>query len=233
MHEANLIDLSYACLRRLREDGLELDIVDDIRRFESRMADVGKPPNHPMISPRWHDFSSSEAFAIVFRKGDQDVGGVAARHLDLGEDSLAQHWETSYARLYQSGEGTPVDRFSSVAKREISGKVVYLGELFLKQGNRDGSICWRLIFHYLYVLCYLKWKPEWIYGFVRQPDVLSGKASRYGFTRQYIGPQEWRLPDAKRSNNEYLVALPKRDLLDAAAFYARHPEYLMPDDLLV
>lgn len=233
VHEANLIDLSYVCLQQLRADGLELDIVSDIRNFESRMVDVGKPPNHPMISPKWHDFSSSEAFAIVFRKDNQDVGGVAARHLDLGEDSLAQHWATSYARLYQTGAEAPVERFSSVAKWEISGKVVYLGELFLKKGNRDGSICWRLIFHYLFVLCHLKWHPQWIYGFVRQPDVLSGKASRYGFTRQYIGPQEWKHSVGTRSSNEYLVALPRRDLLDAAAFYARHPEYLMPEDVLV
>ncbi len=229
MHEANLIDLSYSCLQQLKEDGLELEVVSDLRIFEHRLAEIGKPPNHPMISPNWHDFSSTEAFAIIFRKEKQDVGGVAARHLDLGEDSLAQHWASSYMRLYQEGGNVPVRQFSTVAKREISGKVVYLGELFLGRSSRDGSVCWRLIFHYLFVLCYLKWHPEWIYGFVRQPDVLSGKASRYGFTRQYIGPQEWQQPTASRSTNEYLVALPRQDLLDAASFYARNPEYLMPE----
>ncbi len=228
MHESNLIDLSYACLKKLKSDGLELEVLSDLRVFEGRMAKIGKAPNHPMISPDWHDFSSSDAFSIIFRQGGQDIGGVAARHLDLGDDSLAQHWASSYMRLYSDGSSVPVGRFSTVAGREITGKVVYLGELFLRKGSRNGSVCWRLIFHYLFALCFLKWHPEWIYGFVRQPDVMSGKASRYGFTRQYIGPQEWSHPPATRSSNEYLVAIPRFDLLDAASFYSRNPEYLLP-----
>ncbi|UWR74097.1 hypothetical protein [Phaeobacter inhibens] len=227
MHEDNMIRLAHICLRELEGAGLELIAVPNITEFQTRMARIGKAENHPMLSPDWHDFTSIEAFGIVFRIDGDDVGGVAARFIDIGDDSLARHWSATYSRLYNSGAGSPVTSFSNAAAREISGKIVYLGELFLNTANRKGRVNWRLVFHYLFSLAHLKWRPAWTYGFVRQADVLSGKASRYGFTRQHIGPQEWAVQVPSRSSSEYLVALPRIDLQEAAAFYVKHPEFLL------
>ncbi|KII18284.1 hypothetical protein [Phaeobacter sp. S60] len=227
MHEDNMIRLAHICLGGLEQSGLRLHAVPDISEFQARMARIGKASNHPMLSPDWHDFTSVEAFGIVFCIDGEDVGGVAARFIDIGEDSLARHWASTYSRLYNSGAGSPVRAFSSTAAKEISGKIVYLGELFLNAENRKGKVNWRLVFHYLFSLAHLKWKPAWTYGFVRQTDVLSGKASRYGFTRQHIGPQEWEVHVPSRSSSEYLVTLPRIDLQEAAAFYVKHPEFLL------
>lgn len=226
MHEANIVQLTHICLSGLLVGGFEIEVTTSIEDFEERLACAEKLPNHPMISPSWHDFSPTEVFALVFRVDGQDIGGVAARFIDLGESSLADHWARSYKRLYGGMLETPVHNFSSIPRNEISGRIVYLGELFLKQEFRDRSLNWRAVFHYLFSLCFLRWRPDWIYGFVRQKDVLDGKASRYGFTRQHVGPQEWITSKPRRSSSEYLVAVPRRDFHDAAAFYARNPAAL-------
>lgn len=226
LQEHNLLTLSHNCLAGLSASSVELLPVPSIIDFERRMAALGKPPNHPMMSPKWHDMSPVDSFAIMFEVDGQEIGGVAARCLDLGEDALAKHWQETYSRMYTNGETSPVSGFSGAASREIRGRVVYLGELFLAEGWRKGVVDWRLVFHYLFALSYLKWRSDWIYGFVRQQDVMRGKASRYGFTRQYVGPQTWTKCVERRSSQEYLVAISRQDLFDAAAFYSASPEDL-------
>lgn len=228
MQEDNLLKLAHLCLDRLRGDGVSIRATASISDFENRMVDLGMPPSHPMISHSWHDFSQSDAFALIISKGGKEVGGMAARRIGLGRDNLADHWAASYSRMYCNGEGAPVEDFNSVAVREITGDIVYLGQLFLVREQRNGPINLGLVLHYAHLLCCTKWRPDWIYGFIRQKDILRGKAAQYGFTRQYVGPQNWVSEVNGRSSNEYLVALTYDDLCDAAAFYTKNPDVFAP-----
>lgn len=229
MIEDYLAKMQWACLRRLDGENVSLLGVSRIAEFEASMLDIGAAESHPMISPLRHDFSSADAFGVQIWVGDKLAGGVAAKVVDLGDMSLAQHWIESYRRLYGGNVSAPVSEFCHAAQSEVRGRVVYLGQLYLQDQYRGTGINLGLVLHYMHALSAQKWSPDWIYGFVRQGDVLSGRSAWYGFTRQYLGAQTWDDKVLTRSTGEYLALLSRADLLDIASFSVRHPDKFCPD----
>ena len=180
MIEHQLLTFASTCLISLDRLGFTISVTEDLDGWQARMIEIGKPSNHPMMSPQWHDFAHPEAFGVQLSANGNLVGGVAARYHDLGQETLGQYWGRSYKRLYGNGADIPVHSPARKAATEVTGKVVYLGELFVTPDFRSTGGA-ALVMNYLFLLCAIRWKPSWIYGFIRQKDVLSGKPLQYGF----------------------------------------------------
>jgi hypothetical protein len=228
MDEFKLMHFASMCSAILRDDGFSLEPAESIQDFEQRMQVLGKDPSHPMLCSKRHDFTQQNSFAIVVKYQGVDVGGVAAKFEDIGDLTLSQHLARSSSRLYNNGGASPVEAFTHSVDNEIKGRIVYFGELYMHSDYRKGRVDLAALLHHHNALAALKWTPDWIYGFIRQADVLSGKASRYGFTRQYPGCQTWVISGDRRHSTEYLVALAYRDAVDAAGFYLRMPNAFAP-----
>lgn len=229
MKEDLLTKMQRACLNRLSVTRVDIKGVDRLADFEKSMQEIGAGDSHPMISTSWHDLSTADGFGLEVWVDGKLAGGLAARHHDLGRAALAEHWADSYKRLYGGGETTPVSNFCAAARGEIRGRIVYLGQLYLEEKYRGTGINLGLILHYMHALSVQKWSPDWIYGFVRQADVLSGRAAWYGFTRQYVCAQVWDENIATRSSDEYLVAVTPSELSEAANFCELYPGRFCPD----
>gem|GEM_PF-5818918 len=193
------------------------------------MAALGKKPSHPMMASSSHDFTSKNFFGLLVTHQGFDVGGVAAKTEDVGSEFLAGHIARTHSRHYNAGEGPPAGNFPWAMTHEIRGLLACLGELYMHPDYRKGRVNLGVLMHYHNAMLAAMWSPDWIYGFVRQPDVLTGKASRYGFTRQYAGCQTWTVPESSRFSTEYLCALPLQDVVDAAKFYIKNPQYFAPN----
>ena len=222
MEVKGVFGLAKLCMDRLSVDGLGLAETDDISEFEREMSTIGKAANHPMTSANYYDFATADAFGLFVRgPSGEIVGGMSARIVRLGRDSLATHLEQSYARLYSDSGANPVHSRLRIAD-EISGNVTYQGELYLHPEWRGGRVNVAAVMHYAHLLSALKWQPDWIYAFMRIEGI--SHAARYGFTRQHVGALLWSDCTPRRSEKECLVALNQIELHEVISFYLANPD---------
>ncbi len=227
VREDDLTKLYALCLARLAALGVSTQVLSRIDAHEARMTELGKANHYPMISTNWNDFSEREAFGLMLRQNGRDIGGVAGRFIDLGRQTHDDHWRQSYRRMYGGGEVVPVRR-ACPASTKVSGRIVYLGELYLAEESRGIGGVSALTLYLMHTLVALRWSPDWIYGFMRAQDVLRGKAAQYGFTRAYPGAQKWREEGDRRSSAEYLVLMREEELVASAGHFAVEPGQFVP-----
>lgn len=220
MPEHELIRLASICTKRLTDKGIDLYVSKNMEEFELTMGKLDKPASHPMIAVTHHDLSPTNSFGLLCKKDGRVFAGTAARFLDIGSMPLSYHLQSSYKRFYGSNTQSPVHQFTKAAATDISGQIVYLGELFIDRKDRGDPDVARCILHYILVLSALKWKPTWFYGFMSAANALKGRATQYGFTRQYPGAQIWKTEGNRRSTGEYLIALTFDELVSTAKFFA-------------
>lgn len=227
LNEHSLMKLAYLARARTEACGIALEVTSDLREFERELAAIGKPENYPMISPQWHDFATGDALGLMLQSNGKTIGGVAARFLDLGSDSLADHWESSYRRLYP-GQGDPIKSRVSAAK-SMRGRLVYEGELFLQKDWRNAAIELPAAIHYMHVLCALKWRPAWLYAFIRNDGMWC--APWYGWAHQHLAAHSWLREVERRSDRECLVSVSYEELCERAEYLISSPDEL-PGSLL-
>lgn len=228
LREHSLIELAALALSRVERSKISMEVTSDLGAFEVELASAGKPENYPMISPKWHDFASGDALGLILQAHGETIGGVAARFLDLGEDSLADHWESSYRRFYPGCDDPVKSRVAAAQK--MRGRMVYEGELFLRKDWRGEQVNLPAITHYVHVLCALKWKPDWLYAFMRNDGLWC--APWYGWHHQHLAAHRWLRKVERRSDRESLVSVRYSELCERAEYLAANPDEL-PDGLLV
>ena len=224
----DLVEMGGYCLEVLRKPGFSVEGTNDITKFENRMLEIGKKRNHAMISPSWHDFTQPEVFGLILKKDGRDVGGVAARHTDIGRESLAEYWQRSYQRLYGEGEVSPVHSAAPIAQHSMRGRIVYLGELYLSRPVRGTPFLTSSVLRYHQALAAITFSPDWLYGFIRAEDINRGKGTQYGFSIQVNSAQLWHRSAPNRSETEYLVANDMDHLNHIAGRIIHNPSVYLP-----
>jgi hypothetical protein len=219
MSEHALIGLASLCLNKLKAQGIDLEVASDMEAFEKVANSFGKPAAHPMLATRHYDLLEQDSFGLICSKEGRPFACTAGKYIDLGSTPLSEHWKSSYKRLYGANRISPVDQFTYAAAKDISGSVVYAGELYIDKSDRGNHPAVSYILQYFLVLSALKWKPRWIYAFMSAKNAREGKATQYGFTRQYPGAQIWHVENNRRSTGEYLIAVTMDELVSSAQFY--------------
>lgn len=221
MQVGTLLSMAKICIDRVGSDLLTFSETDDLSDFERQMTGIGKEQCHPMVSDKLHDFASDDVFGLYIKADGVCIGGMVARLVRLGSDSLDRHLLRSYSRYYRDCGGSPVTPRLNIT-RQITGNVVYQGELFLSPNWRGGRVNVSAVMHYAHILSALKWQPDWIYAFMRIEGL--PHASGYGFTRQHVGALNWIEGHPRRSDKECLVALPLHEFIETAEYFVLRPE---------
>ena len=115
---------------------------------------------------------------------------------------------------------------------EIRGSVAYLGEFFIAETARGSRQQLALFTHTLHAYAHLKWRPDWLYAFVRMADNRRGYGVEYGFNRHVPAAQIWPTPPQGRQNSEYLTAISREEILHMADCYWRNPDLFLSFDSL-
>lgn len=214
--------LSALSLGELQKDDVRLVATNDLRAFERQMLSAGARENHPMMSPRHNDFGSADSLGLLLLNGGEEVlGGIAARVVDLGADSLATHMEENYRRLYGGGEVDVITSRCSAAN-QINGRVVYQGQWYFRESSR-GSLHTPAMFHYFHSLCFAKWRPDWVYGFF--PVRLAERAFVHGYPHTYLQAHRWHIEADRRGPKECLVCSSFEEFVERAESLIEHPEF--------
>lgn len=220
--EDALVRLAGQALALVSNSGVFIETTCELEALNDEMRSIGKKRVQPTISPELHDFTSGEVLGVRLSDGDGNlIGGMSARYLDLGKDTLADHLNKSYNRLY--GErGEKKIKSSASALWGVSGKTVYQGELFLDEKWRGGQANVCAIMHYVHAVCCLRWHPAYIYGFMRWSGLHA--VTTYGFHHFYLTPQIWGVDVEDRGEEEILVISSFDEVCEMCSNFARRPE---------
>ncbi len=230
--DLDVLKLFAHCNTELNARNLQIVQTTDFRHAEDRAIDMGKGSVTPMLSADHNDLSKDDAFWLFLQEDGKDIGCVAARRDNLHSESLSEYWTRSYRRYYGVSEQAQSHTHAPAVIKDIRGSVVYLGEFFISKSSRGSRHRLALFTHALHAYCFAKWRPNWLYAFIRQDDVRKGYGAEYGFVHQVPAAQAWSNPPGGRKNGEYLAVISQPDLLHMATAYCRNPELLVSVDSL-
>ncbi|MBE1284630.1 MAG: hypothetical protein GJ676_15060 [Rhodobacteraceae bacterium] len=230
--DLDVAKLFSLCLEKMHGLGLDLVQTTDFIGAEARARAMGKPSVTPMLSSSLNDFSKDDAFWLFLQRNGRDIGCVASRRDNLYSETLSEYWTRTQRRYYGLSEAEASRFHAPAALHEIRGNVVYLGEFFISDASRGSRNQLALFTHALHSYTHLKWKPDWLYAFVRANDNRRGYGVEYGFNRHIPLAQNWPNPPRGRQCGEYLTAISSDEIFHMAAGYWRNPDLLLCDDSL-
>lgn len=227
MAELETIKLAAICVERLKSKGYTVDQICDFSLVEKLSAKMGKDYITPIMSPKFHDFTRETAYWLFLREGEKVVGSVGVRFDNLSGENIQNFWSRIFARHYQELGSLPVRDAAGPICSDIAGKLAYVGDLFINPAARGSRSTLAVLLMLSHCISDLKWDPDWIYGFMRERDVRLGFASKYGFTRQIPGAQQWAiLPNSRPGDTEYFVTTCRSDRRHMTKYYSDSPDEL-------
>lgn len=237
---SNLTDLNSGklqqiCLNHLDSSGFEINQRHDFEEIEEQLPGLNKfltPTTSvtPSMSVAMNDFTEASAFWLTMEKAGKLVAVMAMRLDRLGRESISEFFCRAYSRHYPTNQGVSVSDHIPQVVRQITGDIVYMGDLFFAKeirGSRANLMCF---VHLAHALCFAKWQHDWTYAFHHREDVLSGYTDRYGFNNRWPGAQIWTDPPSYRSNSEFLSVISREEFEQKSAYYASNPALLVQED---
>lgn len=228
--ELEMMKLGAICLAQLERLGYTVEQSCDFQGIAKEIPDIGKALISPTMSFQINDFTEENAFWIVLRKSSQLVAVMAMRIDRIGRGSVDRFWSEAYSRHYPTEKGVSVSAHVPVAVRQLTGDLVYMGDLHFREEDRKYRPTLMCFVHLAHALCFTKWRHDWTYAFHRREDVLRGYADRYGFNNRWPGAQIWTDPPSYRSSSEFLSVISREEFEQKAAYYARFPDELTRPD---
>ena len=230
LSELSTAILAAECMRRLAAQDIYVEQTSDFDRAMRIIEQLDKPYLTDYMSPLKNDFFESNCFWLILNDQDGNPGGmVGARYDDSGREPLSSYAVRKLRNLFPEENDVPVrmDRLPRIAE-EISGKVVYTGDLYLSRAfrtsNRNNL---RIIVLLLYTVMALKWNDlDWIYAFMRDHDVRRGAAWLYHFPRSYPMAHSWTKSPSVESGENWLAAMSRLELMDLLSAYFASPDRL-------
>ena len=204
--------------KELETAGMRIEIGDDFAAYRLlRNAQLDRPAIYPMFDVASSYVDKSNAFWICgFNERDELVHTQAMRLLDLNGITLGQHMNT-HRHKYITPNSTPdPDRTfykRPLALEKITGKVVYHGEFWLKDGD-DGKrkrgfppLLARIAFE----MALTTWVPNYCFGFIHTPLASKGMPYHYGYT--HCEPGSWYGPDAQITDEDCIVWMNTKEMV--------------------
>lgn len=192
--------------------GFRVEDSSDFEEFKAicQLRDIQSVGAH--ADDKLFDLTSANSFFMaVFDRENNLVATVSAMYDDLKKGNLAQFWQKRLPRLY----GGKIERIRSPAALEISGRVVYLGDLWVKKGNPANGI--GLLLPRLALLYTLnKFKPDFCYALHRPRDAIR-RSMEIGFAHTQRRAIQWASLPAD-FNEEYWISYAKSADLHHLAF---------------
>ncbi|WP_083338543.1 hypothetical protein [Ensifer sp. LCM 4579] len=220
---ATMLDVSryiYSLDEAARKAGIRFRMGENFEEYlDVTTKIVGKSRTSPRFRPECSRLEPSSAFWIV---GEDQVGEVAhvqaVRVDDLTKTNLAEHLE-SLSDCYADPKSQASPGSSCVCRaptaQNITGTVAYHGDIWLREDFRGKGLP-TIFAGVAFGLAWAKWSPDFIYAFVPTWSIEKGVADRYGYRHREAHGSILRIPDLGIDDDEWLVWLTRRELLEPA-----------------
>ncbi|WP_245521371.1 hypothetical protein [Rhizobium azibense] len=207
----------YSFDEAARKAGIRFKMGENFEQYlDITTSIVGKSATFPMFRPDCSELEPGRAFWIIGEDQSGEVAHVQALRVDgLSATNLAEHLESLKACYAdpktQAGSGSSCV-CSAPTARKITGTVVYQGDIWLRDDFRGQGLP-RTFSGIAFGLAWAKWSPDFIYGLVPTWSIEKGVAELYGYLHREAHGSVLRLPDRQIEDDDWLVWLTRRELL--------------------
>lgn len=158
--------------------GFRAETITDFARFEVMASENNPKPISTQFRDEYFDLRATNAlaFALFDDRTSELVSLNAVRLDDIGQISLADHWDKQHKRIYQATQGA----LHAPGAYSITGKTVYQGDMFVGKAWRGQHVA-SYSSHMLMLLAVMQWQPDYVYCFVGKDQALRGQGIKYGF----------------------------------------------------
>ncbi len=206
--------------------GLEIGQTSDFDSVELLIEEINKPYLTPVLAPDNNDFSRENAFWLIAWDDHEPAMIIGAKLEDLRDEPIDQYWVRTARRHYPTPRGETIKSVAPHIPKEIGGRLVYIGDLFVRPENRGTRGGLEKFMTLAHLVVANRWNPDFTYAFMRDRDVRLGFANRYGFTKHIPFAREWSDPPHGRASNEWLVHLTRCDREHLMRNVAKLPDVL-------
>lgn len=225
MSELDLIALSRAVVflsKKLEDIGLQVRFGSEFSDLERDLADADKAALTEHFSVSLNTYTRTNAFWIqaVDREGRMVAGG-AVRLDDLGGEALSEYLKRYWQRCYpgQDGGQAVLGEVQPRFFREISGRVCYLGDLWVNRAWQG-----KKVHTFLVPLAMFQalndWRPDHYYCWVR-PSMWSKRYPlAYGLTQVCPFSLNWDVAPATIDADLVCAANSASQALDWVDYFA-------------
>lgn len=167
------------------QKGIKVAIGFDFHDYVSITSSTPtKGPTYPNFRPDRSPIRSGDGYWIIGLDKDNQVALLAAARLyDLSHSNFAEHLQSLKAFYADpSVHAHPQDSCTCMAPfaRNITGKVVYYGDLWVRQDFRGGGIP-KITAGITHGLSYAMWAPDFLCGIVGRWQVDKGLVADCGY----------------------------------------------------
>ncbi|MEP2833510.1 MAG: hypothetical protein ABJL33_15375 [Hyphomicrobiales bacterium] len=204
MNHVELMDAYCDYRSQLRNEGFGIRPVLNFDEVIDVISDFEKIEITPRLSPLQNDFTTENSFWLLLEVDGNAIGGVCARVDELRGEPFNEYLIRTARRHY--GEKGVVEVPDFLAENRYN-TVAYIGEFFKKREYRGDVAASELFLKCAFCVLFLKWRPDWMYAFLRSHEVQKNACNRYGFSTQIPNAQTWLNPPHGRSSDEWLVGM--------------------------
>ncbi len=168
--------------------GLSIELRDDFDELRSNCeGSGGKGKLSEPFHPAFMDVTAANGFWICGCTKKGKVRHVQAVRLDsLGQTSAGEFWTRNLRRIHDVQVGTN----HCPAAYQMTGRVAYHGEMWIAPKRRRRGLAARLA-RIAQAVAYLRWKPDFMYGFVSNRLVQSGFPAQEGYQNMQPNAIDW------------------------------------------
>lgn len=208
--ELNMLQKSAPILASIEKRGYQIIAPEDLSEVPDLVRQTGRAFQTPMLSVTENDFTLGTAFYLFLRYEGRAIGGAAGRLIDLRGENFETYIRRS-SRYQYHRDKDPIATVARPVAKEISGQIIYLGELQFSEDHRGNPLVLGNFVRLLQALSAIKWPNfDWMYAFV--PRNHAKLSSLYGFTRQLPNAITWNQPaPLGRRDDHWMLAISKPD----------------------
>ena len=216
LHE-NSIDRALIDINaEVAECGVSLKLHTDFEVFRDVVAEIpDRGEITSLFNPDKSDIGRDNGFWIEGTDAEGQVVHVQAVRVDnLGAQSVASHWQQHPALYAPPGVDIDLDKTvfkASQASQEITGRVCYHGDLWMHKSCRKFRLSPSLS-KFAMMLAFVKFQPDYIYGFIIPKHVRQGLAAVHGYLHIHPWAPQWHIRDSNEMYDDYLVWVSGREL---------------------
>ena len=211
MFQMDLTNRAAAHLAKLKELGFDVIATDDFAEVERLVKQTGKPLRSPMFDLRRNDFTQGKAFWIFLTRDGLVVGGLAAKLIELGEESFEAYMHRVSGG--QFGLERPLKDVAAPVNARLKGNLVYFGELYFADEGRGKLRVLKEFGRLSVILAAMTWPNfNWMYAMSRSEH--RGMQQVFGFPMITHYALRWNDPKPyMHTDDQVLWYMQKVDLL--------------------
>lgn len=183
----------------------------DFKKFKQMMQGLSGHKCSGQFNHKRTLLHSGNAFWLEWKHKGKTICIHALRFDDYYETDLASIWRHGQQSIAYGGG--KIGNHQPDLATQMKGKIVYGGDLFLAPDFRGVEALSTSIALQSFFYAEIKWKPDWIYGFIDKRNMSEkGFSARFGYNHKAPIGTHWIKPPKGIRADDYLAALDRAGL---------------------